>query len=37
MGTWRVPADLLARSRFAVCPLTETVAALTVLQRPTGP
>lgn len=37
MGTWRVPADLLARSRFAVCPLNETVAALLVLRRPQGP
>ncbi|HEX8497156.1 MAG TPA: winged helix-turn-helix domain-containing protein [Actinomycetales bacterium] len=37
MGTWLVPADLLARSRFAVCPLNETVSALLVLQRPVGP
>jgi hypothetical protein len=37
MGTWRVPADLLARSRFAVSPLNETVAALTVLERPKSP
>src|SRR3954452_8945215 len=31
MGTWLVPADLLARSRFVVSPLNETVAALTLL------
>ena len=36
MGTWLVPADLLARSRFQVSPLAETVAALTVLSA-TGP
>src|SRR4051794_23553602 len=34
MGTWLVPADLLARSRFVVSPLSETVAALTLLSRP---
>jgi Helix-turn-helix domain len=32
MGTWLVPADLLARSRFTVSPLNETVAALTLLS-----
>lgn len=32
MGTWLVPADLLARSRFQVSPLNETVAALTLLD-----
>ncbi len=37
MGTWVVPADLLARSRFVVSPLNETVAALTVLSRPDPP
>jgi DNA-binding transcriptional ArsR family regulator len=31
MGTWLVPADLLARSRFVVSPLNETVAALSLL------
>lgn len=36
MGTWRIPADLLASSRFVVCPLSETVAALLVLERPTA-
>lgn len=34
MGTWIIPADLLAESRFVVSPLHETVAALTVLSRP---
>jgi DNA-binding transcriptional ArsR family regulator len=34
VGTWLVPADLLARSRFVVSPLHETVAALTLLSRP---
>jgi Helix-turn-helix domain len=37
MGTWLVPADLLARSRFVVSPLHETVAALTLLSRPDLP
>jgi DNA-binding transcriptional ArsR family regulator len=32
-----VPADLLARSRFTVSPLSETVAALTALSRPDPP
>jgi DNA-binding transcriptional ArsR family regulator len=32
-----VPADLLARSRFVVSPLAETVAAYTVLTVPTPP
>jgi DNA-binding transcriptional ArsR family regulator len=34
MGTWIVPADLLASSRFVVSPLTETVAALILLTTP---
>lgn len=34
---WLIPADLLARSRFVVSPLAETVAALTVLSRPDPP
>lgn len=34
MGTWEVPADLLARSRFVVSPMTELVAALGSLARP---
>ncbi|MFD7078286.1 ArsR family transcriptional regulator [Nocardioides sp. NPDC059952] len=33
MGTWIIPTDLLAESRFLVSPLHETVAALTVLSR----
>src|SRR4051812_25221040 len=37
MGTWLVPADLLARSRFRISPLAETVAALTVLTAPGPP
>lgn len=37
MGSWRVSADLLASSRFQLSPLSETVAALTVLGVPTGP
>lgn len=37
MGSWRLSADLLASSRFVVSPLAETVAALTVLDRPAGP
>jgi DNA-binding transcriptional ArsR family regulator len=35
--SWVVSADLLARSRFVVSPLSETVAALTVLSRPDLP
>src|SRR6478735_6986224 len=34
MGTWRISADLLARSRFVVSPRIETVAALNDLVRP---
>jgi DNA-binding transcriptional ArsR family regulator len=34
MGTWLVPADLLARSRFVISPLSETVAALLLLNAP---
>jgi len=41
MGTWQVPADLLARSRFTVSPLQETVAAMWTLDpfhdRPVEP
>lgn len=37
MGSWRVSADLLASSRFTLSPMAETVAALTVLERPLGP
>ncbi len=35
--SWAVSADLLARSRFVVSPLSETVAALMVLSRPYPP
>jgi len=35
--SWVLSADLLARSRFVVSPLAETVAALTVLSRPDLP
>lgn len=34
MGTWHVPADLLARARFAVSARAEIVTALNALQRP---
>lgn len=37
MGSWLIPADLLAGSRFVISPMHETVAALTVLQAPAGP
>lgn len=33
MGVWRIGADELARSRFVVSPLLETVGALLVLRR----
>ncbi|RKN42977.1 ArsR family transcriptional regulator [Streptomyces hoynatensis] len=33
MGVWVIPADVLARGRFAVSPLSETVAALLALAR----
>ena len=35
--SWVLSADLLARSRFVVSPVAETVAALTVLSRPDLP
>ncbi|OKI69653.1 winged helix-turn-helix domain-containing protein [Micromonospora sp. CB01531] len=37
MGVWQVPADLLARSRFTVSPMTDTVAALRALNDPRRP
>lgn len=37
MGTWVIPADLLARSRFVISPLSETAAALLLLNAPTAP
>ncbi len=32
MGVWLVGADVLARSRFAISPLAETVGTLFVLR-----
>jgi DNA-binding transcriptional ArsR family regulator len=37
MGTWRIPADLLARARFAVSPYAEVAAALAGLDHPRTP
>ncbi len=37
MGTWRVPADVLADSGFATSPKAEVVGALGALRRPTSP
>lgn len=37
MGHWVVPADLLARARFAVSPKAEVAAALGALLRPQDP
>jgi len=37
VGTWRVPADVLAGSRFALSPVAEVVGALGALTRPRGP
>jgi hypothetical protein len=37
MGTWRVPADVMARSRFATAPIAEVTGALGALTRPRGP
>ncbi|MHC3474298.1 ArsR/SmtB family transcription factor [Streptomyces sp. 7R007] len=36
MGWWQVDADTLARSRFVVCPFTETFASLILLHRGTS-
>ncbi|GAA2355636.1 transcriptional regulator [Catellatospora methionotrophica] len=36
MSVWHVPVDLLARSRFALSPMTDTVAAWRALHRPRG-
>jgi DNA-binding transcriptional ArsR family regulator len=35
--SWVLSADLLARSRFVISPLSETVAALMILSRPDPP
>jgi DNA-binding transcriptional ArsR family regulator len=37
MGSWIVPADLLARARFAISPLAEVAAALAALDHPRDP
>ena len=37
MGTWRVPSDVLAGSRFALSPKAEVVGALGALTRPRSP
>jgi len=37
VGAWHVPVDLLARSRFTISPMTDTVAALRALRRPRHP
>jgi len=37
MGTWRVPADVLAGTRFAISPMAEVVGALGALTRPRSP
>ncbi len=37
MSSWRIPADLLARGRFVVSPLSETTAALLLLNSPSSP
>ncbi|GGS11484.1 transcriptional regulator [Micromonospora fulviviridis] len=37
MGVWQVPSDLVARSRFTVSPMVETVAALKALRHPHVP
>jgi hypothetical protein len=36
MGTWQIPADLLARSRFVVSPAAEVTATLGALTQPAG-
>jgi len=36
MGWWQLNADTLVRSRFLVCPFTETFASLRLLHRGTG-
>ena len=37
MSVWQVPVDLLARSRFTISPMTDTVAALRALHSPRRP
>jgi DNA-binding transcriptional ArsR family regulator len=37
MGTWRIPADVLAGGRFTLSPIAEVVGALGALERPRSP
>ncbi|MGH3445526.1 MAG: ArsR/SmtB family transcription factor [Nocardioidaceae bacterium] len=37
MGTWRISADLLAKSRFVISPKADVAAAIGCLLRPDGP
>jgi hypothetical protein len=37
MGTWRIPADVLATGRFTISPIAEVVGALAALERPRSP
>lgn len=37
MGTWHVPADVLALSGFGISPKAEVVGALGALIRPRSP
>ncbi|QGN49645.1 ArsR/SmtB family transcription factor [Micromonospora sp. WMMD558] len=37
MSVWQIPVDLLARSRFTISPMTDTVAALRALHSPRRP
>ena len=37
MGTWRVPADVMANGRFAITAMAEVVGALGALTRPRTP
>lgn len=37
MGTWQVPIDVLANSRFTLSPIAEVVGALGALERPRSP
>ncbi|WBB68433.1 helix-turn-helix domain-containing protein [Micromonospora sp. WMMD812] len=37
MTVWQVPVDLLARGRFVISPMTDTVAALRALHSPRRP
>jgi DNA-binding transcriptional ArsR family regulator len=37
MAVWQIPVDLLARSRFTISPMTDTVAALRALHSPRRP